>query len=338
MSLRSPRWIVWRLAFLLLAACTAWSVPASAHEVRPAYMQLREIAPDRYDVLWKVPRTDTTVLDVTPRFGPGFLLVETGNEAIVNGFVVYHYRLTGDRPLPGTRLEIAGLDQTAIDALAEIELKDGRHYSYLLQPTDPAVTIERDPTFWTVAKTYVRLGIEHIWLGFDHLLFVLALIIITRGALRIVKTITAFTLAHSITLSLATLGLVHVPGPPVEATIALSIVFLALEILRTLEGKETLTSRKPWLVALVFGLLHGLGFAGALADFGLPQSAIPLALGSFNVGVELGQLAFVFAVLGLMRLLAMRPNWPMPARRLAPYAIGSISMFWVFERLSGFLV
>ena len=326
-----------RRAFVLALMMFAFHVGgAEAHEIRPAFLQVREIAPDRYDVLWKVPRTDDTVLDITPRFDPSFELEETGDGALVDGFVVFHYRLVGTRSLGGTELRIKGLERSTVDALAEIDLLDGRRHSCLLQPTNAAVTIETEPSFWTVVRSYIVLGVEHILLGFDHLLFVLALVIITRGAVRIVKTITAFTVAHSVTLSLAVLGYVDVPGPPVEATIALSIVFLAVEILRTLDGKETLTSRKPWLVALIFGLLHGLGFAGALSEIGLPQSAIPLALASFNIGVELGQLAFVGVVLIVMRLLALQSDWPMATRKLAPYAIGTISMFWVIDRISAF--
>ncbi|WP_214196593.1 HupE/UreJ family protein [Novosphingobium profundi] len=309
---------------------------ATAHEIRPAFLQVREIAPDHYDVLWKVPRTEETVLDLTPRFGPGFTLTPTDKGGIINGFVLFNYRLTGTRGLGGTRLAIAGLEQSTVDALVEIRWREGHRDSYLLQPTQPSVTIEADPSWRTVARTYVTLGIEHILTGFDHLLFVLALVIITRGTARIIKTITAFTLAHSITLSLAALGYVHVPAPPVEATIALSIVFLAVEILRGIEGHTTLTARWPWLIAFTFGLLHGLGFAGALAAIGLPQSAIPLALACFNIGVELGQLAFVALVLVAMRLLTLRPAWPLPLRKLAPYAIGAISMFWVIERLAAF--
>ncbi|MXO61255.1 HupE/UreJ family protein [Altererythrobacter salegens] len=327
---------VWRF-LALLALCFLAAVPAAqAHEIRPAYLQVREIGPDSYDVLWKVPRTDDTVLDIAPRFGPGFTLKETDDGALIEGFVVFHYHLDGEGPLPGSTLTIDGLGNSAIDVLAEIELRDGSRFSYLLQPTKASVEIDTEPSFWTVVRSYLVLGVEHILLGFDHLLFVFALILITSGAMRIVKTITAFTVAHSITLSVAALGYVDVPGPPVEATIALSIAFLALELLRKVEGKPTLTSRKPWLVAFIFGLLHGLGFAGALARIGLPQSAIPLALASFNVGVELGQLAFVAVVLVALRLVALRPQWPVQARRLAPYAIGSISMFWVFERLGSF--
>lgn len=164
----------------------------------------------------------------------------------------------------------------------------------------------------------------------------MALIIITRGLKKIVKTITAFTLAHSITLSLAVLGYANLPGPPVEAVIALSIVFLASEMIKLQQGKPSLTAQKPWLVAFSFGLLHGFGFAGALADVGLPQSEIPLALAFFNIGVEVGQIAFVLAVLLVLRILALKKDWMPVAKKIPAYAIGSIAAFWTIERVIGF--
>jgi hydrogenase/urease accessory protein HupE len=321
------RRIAWRVV-LACVLCPAW---AWAHEIRPAYLQIDETAPAVYEVLWKVPSTGATVLDIGPEFDRGFTLTG-GGEALLDGFVVYRYRLTGTKGLPGTRLTIRNLPHTTIDVLAELRLLDGQRYTFLFHPTSNEVVLPVSPAKWNVVATYARLGIEHILLGADHLLFVLALILLARGFRRIVKTITAFTVAHSITLSLAALGYVNVPGPPVEATIALSILFLALEILRSLEGETTLTGRNPWLVAFTFGLLHGLGFAGALSRIGLPQKEIPLALACFNVGVELGQLAFVVAVLLLIRALRAKGEWPVAARKFVPYAIGAVSAFWVIER------
>jgi hydrogenase/urease accessory protein HupE len=199
-----------------------------------------------------------------------------------------------------------------------------------------------------VAATYLRLGVEHILFGFDHLLFVLALVILVRGWRRVAVTVTAFTIAHSITLAAATLGFVNVPGPPVEAAIALSIMLVSVEILNARGGKPSLTARLPWLVAFSFGLLHGFGFAGALAEVGLPQHAIPVALLFFNLGVEIGQLAFVAAVLtagGLFRTAMALRLEPAPLRRtvnrldvIAAYAIGTVAAFWLIERTSAFLV
>ena len=197
-----------------------------------------------------------------------------------------------------------------------------------------------------VAAAYLWLGIEHILFGIDHLLFVLALLILVRGWKRILFTISAFTLAHSITLTAATLGFVHVPGPPVEATIALSIVLVAAEIVRARRGETSLATRWPWLIALAFGLLHGFGFAGALSEVGLPAHAIPLALLFFNLGVEVGQIAFVAGVLGLAYVFRMAvealpravaaPLRPVASPIVPAYAIGTIATFWLFERTAAF--
>ena len=189
-----------------------------------------------------------------------------------------------------------------------------------------------------IVKTYTWLGIEHILLGIDHLLFVLALLLIVNGKRRLLWTITAFTIAHSLTLAGATLGIVQIPQKPVEAVIALSILFLAMEIVHGQRGRPGAAARWPWLVAFVFGLLHGFGFAGALAEVGLPQQAIPLALVFFNVGVELGQLLFVAAVLLLGWLLHQlkQPKLLDRAELVAVYSIGGLASFWLIERISGF--
>jgi hydrogenase/urease accessory protein HupE len=204
-------------------------------------------------------------------------------------------------------------------------------------PDDPHITIEAAAGVREVAWSYLVLGVEHILGGLDHLLFVLALLLIVRGGKAIILTVTAFTVAHSVTLVAATLGWVQVPGPPVEAMIALSIVFVASEIVHGLQGRPSLTARAPWVVAFSFGLLHGFGFAGALAEVGLPQKAIPVALLTFNVGVEIGQLIFVGVALAAGRLLArssvLRGRWMDYA---LPYAIGSVAMFWVIERVAAF--
>ncbi|MBB5210964.1 HupE/UreJ family protein [Microbulbifer hydrolyticus] len=328
------RIILWLLAIACsLATSTLW-----AHEIRPAYLQIEETAPATYDVLWKVPSRGDRVIDITPRFDASLELSDA-RETLLDGFVLYHYRLKGggnSDGLPGTRLTIDRLPSTTIDVLVNIRLLEGGEYSFLLQPSENTVSIPREPDKLGVLTTYTGLGIEHILGGIDHLLFVLALIILTRGFGTIVKTVTAFTLAHSITLGLSTLGFIKVPGPPVEATIALSILFLALEILRGINGNPTLTGRKPWLVAFIFGLLHGFGFAGALAEIGLPQAEIPLALAAFNVGVEAGQLAFVAVVLLLIAALHQVREWSLAAQKIPPYAIGAISAFWVIERIWAF--
>ncbi|WP_375324461.1 HupE/UreJ family protein [Flagellimonas sp. GZD32] len=254
----------------------------------------------------------------------------------MEAFVLYTYQLVGKNNLSNTKLTIDNLNTTGIDVLVDFRLLDGEHHSFLMQPSKNTITIPATPNKWMIVKTYIVLGIEHILLGFDHLLFVLALLLITKGFKKLLKTITAFTVAHSITLSFSVLGIASLPGPPVEAVIALSIVFLAMEILKIQKGVPTLTSQKPWLVAFSFGLLHGFGFAGALQDIGLPQQEIPLALATFNIGVELGQIFFILVVMALMKLpksFIPNQNW---ISKITPYAIGSLAAFWLIERIAGF--
>ena len=182
------------------------------------------------------------------------------------------------------------------------------------------------------------MGIIHILSGFDHLLFVLALLLIVPNRWKLFKTITAFTVAHSITLALAALGMVNVPPGPTEAVIALSIVFLAGEIINSHLGKFSITEQYPWVVAMIFGLFHGLGFAGALTGIGLPQNEIPIALLMFNLGVETGQILFLIAVLVLVAILKnLKIKWPDHAWKWMPYGIGSLAAFWTIERIIGFL-
>jgi hydrogenase/urease accessory protein HupE len=218
-----------------------------------------------------------------------------------------------------------------------VEFADGREWVERLTPGASRATIPAIQGGWAVAATYLKLGIEHILLGVDHLLFVLALILIAPNTRQLVMAITAFTVAHSITLASATLGFVNVPPPPVEAAIALSIALVALEIVRAREGKAGIAVHAPWVVAFAFGLLHGLGFAGALSEVGLPAGHIPAALLFFNVGVEIGQLVFVAVVLGLAAFfgLARRPL-PRWASLTPAYLIGSLAMFWVIQRVSVF--
>jgi hydrogenase/urease accessory protein HupE len=239
--------------------------------------------------------------------------------------------------LTGSIVNIDGLESTFTDVLLRLERANGVEITHRLTPAAPSYVFEAEPGYGQVAWTYFVLGVEHILLGIDHLLFVLALLIVVTGWRKLVGTITAFTVAHSITLALAALGFVHVPGPPVEAIIALSIVLVAGEIIHGRQGNPGLTARLPWIVAFTFGLLHGFGFAGALADIGLPQSSIPLALFTFNIGVEAGQLLFVGAMLVLSwftrRIQPSPPEW---AWRTPTYVIGGLAAYWVIERVVGF--
>ena len=240
--------------------------------------------------------------------------------------------------LTGQVISINGLAALQTDVLLLIQLQDGTQHSAILRPGSPEYTIPLQASKLEVAGDYWRMGTIHILEGVDHLLFVLALLLIVSGIGQLLKAVTAFTVAHSITLALATLGVVHVPAAPTEAIIALSILFLATEIIHKHNGQISLTERYPWVIAFVFGLFHGLGFAGALSEIGVPQNEVPLALLMFNVGVETGQLLFIAVVLSLIALLKRLPfTAPQGAWRVVPYAIGSVAAFWTIDRVMSFL-
>jgi hydrogenase/urease accessory protein HupE len=335
-----------RILFLLVLAAGAFAPASQAHEVRPAYLELRQTDADTYDLLFKVP-----ALGAEYRLGLYLLLPEDTQDVLPPQTVfaggAHVERRTVRRPggLIGQRIAIDGLPATFTDVLVRIESIDGTSRTERLTPTRTSFTVTAAPGGGEVAATYFMLGVEHILFGFDHLLFVLALVILVRTWRRVVLTVTAFTVAHSITLAAATLGFVHMPGPPVEAAIALSIVLVAAEIVSARRGRSSLTLRWPWLLAFVFGLLHGLGFAGALSEVGLPQHAIPVALLFFNLGVEAGQLAFVACVTAIawaarfvFGRLQRRPVQLglLHADVAVAYAIGVVASFWVVERVTSF--
>jgi len=324
------------LPILVALASLLVPLPGHAHEVRPAYLDLREERTGEYSVLWKTPMLGEMRLALDPVFsGPVEALTPmaartTGDAAVQT------WRLRAQN-LRGQTLGIAGLETTLTDVLVRVAFADGSTWVQRLTPFQPATLIPARPNAWGVAGTYLALGVEHILTGFDHLLFVLALLLLTKGTWRLLKTVTAFTVAHSITLGLATLGIVHVPSRPVEVVIALSIVFVAAEIVQARRGRAGLAAQMPWIVAFIFGLLHGFGFAGALSAVGLPEGQIPVALLFFNLGVEAGQLLFVAAMLALVAgARRIRIAWPRWAELVLPYAIGSLAMFWVMQRVAVF--
>lgn len=396
------------LSLLLLVWCVAFVPAVTAHEVRPAFLELTERAPGEFDVLWKVPamggaplageeiphqppvvlddpgatrtmpcgcpaptlaQLSRGVLPIHPHLPDDAQMISLMHSERLFGAEVKRWTIRVPHGLEGWDVTAHGLSATMVDVLVRVAFADGRVVSRMLRPDAPSFVFTKE-TAGPASGGYFVLGVEHILFGIDHLLFVLALVLIVRGVGLLVKTITAFTIAHSITLALATLGVVHVPSAPVEAVIAASIVFVASEILRIRsagrpslsprgtsgqragergknnnllspalsspgrEGvKSSLTARAPWLVAGSFGLLHGFGFAGALSQVGLPANDIPLALLFFNLGVEAGQLAFVVVALGVIALLrrAKLPEW---SPLLPPYAIGSVAMFWVIQRIA----
>ena len=326
------------LAAVLLLTCLASG--AGADVFRPAYLELRELGDDHYAVLWRVPAIGSDQrLAAYVRFPDGTETVENPRVTLSENAWTERSQIRLEGGLAGRTITIEGSAVGVTQVIARLERLDGSSQVENLPIERPTFTVEASAGAGAVALSYLMLGIEHILGGTDHLLFVLALLLVVRGSRRIITTITAFTAAHSITLAAATLGWVHVPGAPVEAMIALSIVFVASEVIHARRGKPGLTERAPWIVAFSFGLLHGFGFAGALAEVGLPQAAIPIALFTFNVGVECGQLMFVVAVLCLrfvvLRAVRNQDEW-LPVA--ASYGIGAVAAFWTIQRIASFWV
>lgn len=329
-----------RCAWILLAALAAAPVNRCwAHESRPASLQVRQLSPTRYSIVWRTPVFSGQPLLVALRLPDG---VRNVTEPITQEFSdsrIQRWTVEADSgAFGGQRIEFPGLQATITDVLVRIETLDGRQSATLVRPTRPWVIMEASQGKLQMALTYVTYGVQHILFGIDHLLFVLGLLLLVRGTAALVKTITAFTVAHSITLALATLGVVHVPPPPVEAVIALSIVFLASELVKQQRGVIGLAQQHPWVIAFAFGLLHGFGFAGTLTRVGIPDGDVPLALLMFNIGVELGQLGFVAVFLLFvhsLRTLAIR--WPALLRPVPAYVIGGAASFWFVQRVAGLL-
>lgn len=324
---------------MLFALALALFMPtAQAHESRPAYLSLTEAEVGVFDVNWRRPARGDKALSLAPVFPQHCVEKDKSAAYFSAGAYVQRWRIEcGEKGLLGSPIAIRGLEFTITDVLIRVELQRGAVRTGIVKPNAPSFEVEKSPSAWKVAGDYLVLGVEHILGGIDHLLFVLGLLLIVSGTWRLVKTITSFTVAHSITLGMATLGFVRVPQAPVEAVIALSILFLATELIRREQGHEGLASQFPWIVAFVFGLLHGFGFAGALTEVGLPQNEIPLALLMFNIGVEVGQILFVIMVLLLLHIIQRNvKNLPAWGPRATAYGIGSLAAFWIFDRVGGF--
>jgi hypothetical protein len=317
----------------IFAACGV-TPQVYAHESRPGYLQINEISRGQYEVLWKQPANGEYALRMSPIFPAECTLSRADDRRLLPGALLSRYSLACPAGLDGRTIAIAGLELTLTDVLVRLEKRDGTEETRLARAVAPSVTFGGGEGTAARAATYLRLGIEHILTGPDHLLFVLGLLMIVRGWM-LVKTISAFTLAHSLTLAAATLGSVSVPPQPLNAAIALSILFLGPEIVRAAKGEVSLTIRYPWIVAFAFGLLHGFGFASGLMAMGLPHAEIPLALLLFNCGVEMGQLAFVLLIIGLewaFRVLEVK--WPRWIAQLPTYTIGVLGAFWTLQRVA----
>jgi hydrogenase/urease accessory protein HupE len=322
-----------RLALIAGLCATSGPVPIEAHETRPGFVELRQTGTDTFSFLWKKPSGGEAEISIAPIVPPGCELTTAGDQSLTPGVLIVRGSLRCAGGIDGHVLAIDGLETTITDVLVRIHHADGRLESHLLKPTNPSVTLGAQTSGWQRALSYVRLGVEHILLGVDHLLFVLGLLLIVDGRWMLVKTITSFTVAHSMTLAIATLGYASAPLPPLNAAIALSILFLGPEIVRRWRSQTSFTIRHPWVVAFAFGLLHGFGFASGLTTMGLPQAEIPLALLLFNVGVELGQVGFFALVVLLERALrTLEIRWPRAVEALPAYAVGSLGACWTIQR------
>ena len=327
-------------SFLILLG-TGLSSVAIGHALEPGYLELRQIDDSLYAVTWKKPAVGGSPMAIAAQL-PKHCDLRTEGQLTWDGTAFYsRWTATCSGGLEGGEIQIQGLEQTSTDVLVRFDFTNGVTGTQRLTPTETSFTIPTQPDRFEVVRTYFAFGVEHILGGIDHLLFVFALLLLVKGMRRIIATVTAFTVAHSITLAGAALGWVTMPGPPVEASIALSIAFVAAELLHSRQGRPGLTERYPWIVAFAFGLLHGFGFAGALSQVGLPQTDIPIALLFFNLGVEVGQLFFIAAVFAAFWLLRRstrvvhmaQASW---VSTLPAYVIGSLAFFWVVQRTATF--
>jgi hydrogenase/urease accessory protein HupE len=323
------------LRFLLFVLLISFLPAAQAHESRPAYLEIKETAPGQFSLLWRTPVLAGMRLPLVLKMPDGVKnLKEPVVQELTDSLVERRWIDAAPDGLAGRRIEFHGLQLTITDVLVRIQFLDGRTLQAIARPSQPWVEIAASQSWWQVMGTYIVEGIRHILFGVDHLLFVLGLLLIVQSRWMLVKTITAFTVAHSITLAIATLGYAEAPALPLNAAIALSILFLGPEIVRSWRGETSFTIRHPWVVAFAFGLLHGFGFASALTGAGLPRGDLPLALLSFNIGVEVGQLGFVVLILAMERSFrVLEIRWPRWVQALPGYTVGTLGAFWTVQRL-----
>ena len=320
---------------VLLSLLLCLATHAHAHEVRPGYLELTESGSGDLRIIWRQPISGIYAVPLVPTISTGWLQGEPYSSSRTETSYVREWRIPAPHAeLAGATVEVQGLERTITDVLLRVVYANGTEVAQLLNPATPRLRLPSAVKAELPIREYLELGFTHIWSGIDHLLYICGLVLLVRDTRSLVKTITAFTVAHSITLGAAALGYVHVPTAPVEATIALSIAYVAAEVINARDGRESLVRRAPWVMAFGFGLLHGLGFAGALAEVGLPAHAIPLALLLFNAGIEIGQLTFVASL--LLSAAALRRVAPTLFSRLSwapPHAIGSLACFWLIERI-----
>jgi len=325
-----------RAALFMLALLMAIgaNTDVSAHESQPGTLELRQVDKDRYEVIWRAPiyfgQPHPARLELPAHWKT---VVEPTVRLLSDSQVFRRVVTVGSQGVEGSTIRFPGLENTLTDVFVRLSRLDGTTMTAVVRPSKPAAQLRGERTWYTTAGEYIGLGFHHILQGVDHLLFVLGLLLIVKGRMMLLRTITAFTVAHSITLAIATLGYARVPLPPLNAAVALSILFLGPEIVRTWRGESSVTIRYPWVVAFLFGLLHGFGFASGLSTTGMPNAELPLALLFFNVGVELGQLVFVFTALALVwSFKVLEVRWPRWANALPGYAVGSLGAYWTIQR------
>ncbi len=309
--------------------------PAWADELRPGYLEFTQTTVSDWRLVWKAPMRTGITPETQPILPKGCLQAGTSHRNSAPLAVITTMQVRCAKPVTGARIGLSNFGASQTEVLVRVAPLDQPVQALRLTAKEPIATIAEQPSRWHVAQAYFAIGVEHILFGFDHLLFVVLLVLLLSGFWTIAKAVTAFTVAHSITLVGTTLGLFGLPQKPVEAIIALSIIFLAVECVKKREGERRLSERAPWIVALLFGLLHGFGFAGALKEVGLPQGEVPMALFTFNLGVEAGQLMIVGATLGLLSLIRhFQPQRLEQLTRAICYGAGSVASFWFIERLA----
>jgi hydrogenase/urease accessory protein HupE len=307
----------------------------AAHETRPATLDIREVSANQYDVVWRTPLNAGMRLPILLELPKDAKNLTPPTALELTDSILERRAIEVPGGLGSKRINFVGLQATITDVLVRVQLLNGRSWSTIVQPSQAWIDIAETQGPLGVAGSYLIHGIRHILFGPDHLLFVLGLLLIVKDRWSLIKTITAFTMAHSITLAIATLGYAHAPTLPLNAAIALSILFLGPEIVKVWRGESSFTIRHPWVVAFAFGLLHGFGFASALTSAGLPPKELAWALVSFNVGVEIGQIAFVILILLLERAYrVLQIRWPRPIALLPGFTVGSLGAFWTIQRVA----
>ncbi|MEW6993449.1 HupE/UreJ family protein [Colwelliaceae bacterium MEBiC 14330] len=316
--------------------CFVISVSSLAHEVRPSYLQLIQETQNTYQVMWKVPAKGELRLGVYVNFTEEVEQLSEPIEYFSAGYYISIWTIRHQKTLIASKITFEGLTSTLTEVLVRVQRLDGTIQISRVLPDKPFFIVEKSPSVVDVMYSYTGLGIKHIWLGFDHLLFLICLLFIAKTGKKVVLTVTGFTLAHSLTLSLSALDIIHLAIAPIEVIIALSIMFLASELMK--DKRDTLTWRYPGAISLLFGLLHGFGFAAVLKDIGLPQNELLTGLIFFNLGIEIGQITIIVIVLALVGLLKRSPYKvnPLTFTQLSSYAVGSVASFWLIERTANF--